>query len=166
MAAYLLTWNPSLWRWGTLTGDISAVREGRLCGVERWSTGRTTSIHSGDRLFLLRQGRPPRGVMASGFATSDCYKRTHWGQDEALRRGRVANYVDLVFDVILNPSQEELLGGPDLTLGQLSTVNWSPFASGAKLPDAATPELETLWSWHLRHIGLAAQHVEAPLMAP
>lgn len=76
---------------------------------------------------MLKQGTRPRGIMASGRVTSDGYEGPHWDAERAAR-GEFANYVDVKFDVLLDPSREELLVGQVLTLGTLSRVHWNPQA--------------------------------------
>ena len=65
MTTYLLTWNPSKWPWPELD---DCIREIRATGHyrERWSCGRNRKIVEGDRVFLLRQGLEPRGIVGSG----------------------------------------------------------------------------------------------------
>ncbi|GAC1475232.1 MAG: hypothetical protein NVSMB9_27250 [Isosphaeraceae bacterium] len=67
---YLLTWNPKRHAWANLEAEVRATTEGRLVYRHRWSSGSTKRIRRGDRLFLLRQGVEPRGIMAAGWATS------------------------------------------------------------------------------------------------
>src|SRR5262249_29862814 len=99
--AYLLTWNPEQWEWADLESMAEQTAEGRP--VEgQWSCGNTKRIRPGDRLFLLRQGVEPRGIIAAGWATSGSYESPHW--DAARReRGDTALRVNIRFDRILNP---------------------------------------------------------------
>jgi hypothetical protein len=58
MPAFLLTWSPL--RYDSAGGG--------------WPTpgaARGKQIRKGDRLFMLRQGREPRGIFGSGWATTD-----------------------------------------------------------------------------------------------
>jgi hypothetical protein len=83
---YLLTWNPRNSPWDDRERMVGLTAEGRPV-EDQWSCGNTKRIRPGDRLFLLRQGQEPRGVMAAGWATSVIYEGPHW--DEARRdRGR------------------------------------------------------------------------------
>src|SRR4051812_1432251 len=70
---YLLTWNPNNWPWDDLEFVAGKTAEGRHVD-DRWSCGNTKRIRAGDRLFLLRQGVEPRGIMAAGWATSMVYE--------------------------------------------------------------------------------------------
>jgi 5-methylcytosine-specific restriction protein A len=143
MATYLLIWNPNLWHWWDELGDSFERKRGKFEG--NWSSGRTKSILPHDRLFLIRLGKEPRGIVASGFATSKPKLRPHW--DETLaKKGKKALYVDCQLEIILNPGRE-----PILTMDQLSAIgfahfNWSPRASGVQIPDEIAARLETLWA--------------------
>ena len=85
MKTYLLTWNPKRFDWD-MEQDLNELKShGFFDG--RWSCGRTKRIESGDRLFLLRQGQEPRGIVASGYAKSSPHTDVHWDEsrsDEAL----------------------------------------------------------------------------------
>lgn len=149
MRVVLLTWNPQKWHWKTLRRDVAGVRRREAAVETSWSTGSSRSVKRGDRFYLLKQGKPPRGIMGSGRITSDCYQGEHWDAERAAR-GDIANYADIRFEVLLDPDREELLGGPALQLGTLSRVNWKPQGSGTAVPETAVRELEILWKHHVR----------------
>ncbi|MEW5913176.1 MAG: HNH endonuclease [Thermodesulfobacteriota bacterium] len=121
-----------------------------------WSCGRTKRIKAGDRIFLLRQGREPRGIMASGYAESAPYKEEHWDEshnDEAL-------YVDVRFDSLLNPEQDGVLPLSRLKGGKLAEVNWPTRISGISVPSEAASQLENLWLSFLEERG------QSPIVIP
>ncbi len=67
MATYLLTWNSAFENWPDLESDIKEIRDkGNLTG--RWSCGNRKNILIDDRVFLIKLGEEPRGIMASGWA--------------------------------------------------------------------------------------------------
>lgn len=107
MNTYLLTWNPAKWPWNDLAECIHQVKTtGHY--LERWSCGRSRRIVEGDRLFLLRQGLEPRGIVGSGRAVSDVFDDWHW--DEAKRAaGQRAWCVEVEFDVLLDAEHESIL---------------------------------------------------------
>jgi 5-methylcytosine-specific restriction enzyme A len=149
MSVVFLTWNPAKWPWKTLRRDVAAVRRGESGAEDWWSTGSSRSVKRGDRFYLLKQGKPPRGIMGSGRVTSDWYQREHWDAKRSAR-GDLVNCADIRFEVLLDPDREELLGGPVLQLGTLSRVNWKPQGSGTRVPETAVRELDILWKHHLR----------------
>ena len=90
MSTYLLTWNPSRWSWPELARAAYLVRE-EGSALQRWSVGNTRKIGVGDRVFLLRQGVEPRGIVASGVVIEPPYEDLHWdpnASEPALYVGR------------------------------------------------------------------------------
>jgi 5-methylcytosine-specific restriction protein A len=123
MATYLLTWNPERWQWDDIQDDIALITEKGFCDG-RWSSGVTKKIQPSDRIFLMKLGsQKPRGIMASGWATSEVFQDIHWGDDSKL-----AHYVDIHFDTIIDPSQDDIFSVELLQDEIYSGVNWTPQA--------------------------------------
>jgi 5-methylcytosine-specific restriction protein A len=143
MAAFLLVWNPKRWH---PSGELAdSFQESGRYRLGSWSVGRNRNIRPGDRVFLARVGREPRGIIASGHATSEVYEDRHW-QKERRRLGRKNLYVDVRFDEFLNPDEDTILGRSVLTRGVFKKMNWSPRASGARIPDDVAVKLEEVWT--------------------
>jgi 5-methylcytosine-specific restriction protein A len=142
MSTYLLAWNPLKYPWGSLEDELTQVRQDGSSWV-RWSVGNSRSIERGDRLFLIRLGKEPRGIVGSGWATTAPYEAAHWDLDRAAD-GEVANYVDLAFD--------SLFETPRLPMTMLQSAplngykNWSTQMSGVHIPSAVAIQLEDLWA--------------------
>ncbi len=159
MPTYLLTWNPNRWEWTDIQDAIADIEKtGWHAGG--WSSGRNKRIARGDRVFLLRQGRPPKGICASGWADSDCFEDTHW--DEALaEQSKQAIYVNVNFNVILDPDLEPLLPRNELEDGILSQVHWDTQVSGIAIHDDIAQEVEKRWSAFLaRHPRMSRFSIE------
>ncbi|WP_454163698.1 protein NO VEIN domain-containing protein [Gordonia iterans] len=150
--AFLLTWNPDNWDWADFSRSILATDGDGVVG-ENWSTGgRTTGIHLGDLVFLLRQGKRGRGIIGSGQATDFSgdagpddeiiYNGPHWDGT-----GTLANYVDVMWDRLVEPL--ELLPIDELR-EEFPDQNWSPMASGTQIRPDVVDALEEKWA---RHIG-------------
>lgn len=141
MTAYLLTWNPKLWAWDTLHRQIAEIDEHGKC-PDRWGCGNTRKIRPGDRLFLMRLGVEPRGLIGSGWAVSSPYEAIHWGADQDGRR--ITTYIEFEFDALLDPEQSIL------PLGKLESdypsMQWSPRRSGTMIPDDIVEQLEEDWA--------------------
>jgi 5-methylcytosine-specific restriction enzyme A len=60
-------------------------------------------IEEGDRLFLIRLGREPRGIFLSCFAKGYAYKAAHWDPSKSKRAG----YMDVDVSVLLNSYDEK-----------------------------------------------------------
>ena len=144
MNTYLLTWNPAKWPWDDLAECIQQVKAaGRY--RERWSCGRNRKIVEGDRLFLLRQGLEPRGIVGSGWAVSEVFDDWHW--DEAKRAaGQRAWCVEMEFDVLLDAEREAILTREQLNVGVLAQMYWDSQSSGISIPDEVAQQLEIEWA--------------------
>ena len=143
MNAYLLTWNPKTWPWANLEEAVRITAGGRSF-FDDWSCGNTKRIQAGDRLFLMRQGVEPKGIMAAGWATSMSREGPHWDKDRR-NSGETALLVDVRFDRVLNPESDEILTLDQFREGPLSTVNWDTPASGIEIKDGIEI-LERLWA--------------------
>ena len=144
MATFLLTWNPNKWHWRDMAADIHRCQsEGYL--DDRWSCGRNKHIQPGDRVFLLRQGQEPRGLIASGRATSPVFEAPHWGGDDATR-SPIARYVSVRFDVLLDPDREPIFRREWLDAGPFVGVHWNTQVSGISIPAPIARTLELEWT--------------------
>lgn len=148
MHTYLLTWNPKRWSWNVADDAATAARTGFI--DHRWSCGRTRRIETGDRVFLLRQGMDPRGIMASGVARSRPYADKHW---DGRRRGE-ALFVDVRFDALVDPDHDGVLPVARFRSAALAAVHWRTQMSGIEIPPKAAAALERLWHAHLAKRGL------------
>jgi 5-methylcytosine-specific restriction protein B len=124
--AFLITWNPKVYAWSDFDDDVA-----RVPFETDWCCARSKRIREGDRLWLLRQGVEPRGLVAYGVATSDWYEGPGWR-----RNGVPCHYVDWRVDA-LSPLlvPRELL--PPWT-------GWSTMVSGIAIPEPIARKLERL----------------------
>jgi 5-methylcytosine-specific restriction protein A len=142
VTTYLLTWNPKRFGWDDLHEDIGALQtEGFLLG--RWSCGVTRRIAEADRLFLIRLGIEPRGIMASGWALGAPFEDEHW-HPHPRPDGRIALYVEVCFDAILDP-ETQILSLETIRERVDRRMNWTPQASGVSIPEQAAVRLEKEW---------------------
>jgi 5-methylcytosine-specific restriction enzyme A len=138
---FLFTWNPSNWEWS----DISeAVYEANVEGkyLDRWSCGSTRKIFPGDRVFLMRLGVAPKGIIGSGVIVSEPFEDIHWNKERA-SKGDTAFYVNIIFDIL---SEEPILSEEDLSSNGLATHNWFPQASATHITHEIAEALESKWS--------------------
>lgn len=148
---FLLTWNPALWPLENETWDeyIDATSAGEWPET-RWSTGsRATGMGQGSRVFLLRQGDEPRGIVASGWVhhDEDIFQNTHWDGIP----GRLANYIEFVYDHVIDPDDPLPL---DVLKREVPGVGWEPRGGGVRVPAEAAAGIEELWE---QHVGLHAR---------
>jgi 5-methylcytosine-specific restriction enzyme A len=139
MNTYLFLWNPKKWNWTTLEQDIEQVDSTGRCS-QRWSCGNTKSIQTGDRIFLLKVGTEPKGIIAAGFATSKPFYERHWSGEN-----KETLYIDVDFEVLLNPHKEPILTVNILKTGSLAKQNWRPMGSGNLIKSEIVDELEFVW---------------------
>jgi 5-methylcytosine-specific restriction protein A len=143
MATYLFTWNPARWDWTYLQDSIAEVRENGYCS-ESWSCGVTKKIRTDDRAFLMKLGVEPRGIIASGWVTSDVYEGRHWDRDKKAK-SKTALYVDVDWDTLLDP-EIDIFPRVWLDSGAYSRMHWEPQASGVRIPDEIAAQLEKDWA--------------------
>lgn len=117
-----------------------------------WSCGNNRSIERGDRLFLLRQGEEPRGIVGAGWAESGPYEEIHWREEKA-RVGRTTMYLKVRWETLLNPETESIFPREWLNESQLSNVNWNTQISGISIRGAAADILEERWEAFLESRG-------------
>ena len=136
---FLLTWNPRIYAWKDLRRDIRRLRrKGKL--LVDWSCARSKQIRKGDRLYLLRVGVPPRGIVASGTAADDWYEGPSWR-----KTGGPCHYVDVELDVLLDAEREPILPRALLDHGKLAEMYWNTMVSGVEIPEPVARELHRLW---------------------
>jgi Domain of unknown function (DUF6438) len=157
---YLLTWNPEkAFKWEDLRDCIDDVRDHGFYATA-WSCGRNRRITAGDRVFMMRQGHGSgerRGVFASGWATSSVYEQEHWDETEA-RRGKLALYVPIRLDVLLDSDCERILSRAVLREAPLAGGPWDARTGGVTIPDEIAAELEREWARLLTSKGMVQAH--------
>lgn len=143
MTTYLLTWNPNRWPWTDLHDNIKEIKNQGF-HLDTWSCGVTKKIEPDDRVFLIKLGKEePRGIIASGWATSHFFEEEHWDDDQALA-GKTALYIEVHFDTILDPGK--IFPRQVLDNGIYTKMNWEPQASGITIPDDVAVQLEIDWA--------------------
>ena len=92
----------------------------------------------------MRQGVEPRGIIASGYATSHQFEEGHFTDSDAL-----SNYVKIRWDAILHAERDAII--PRRTLlddSVLSDTHWDTQSSGIEIPSVAAARLEAVWKQH------------------
>jgi 5-methylcytosine-specific restriction protein A len=139
--SFLFAWNPNKWEWSDLNESIEHLEN--VGYVERrWSCGNSKSIKKGDRVFLIRLSKEPRGIMGSGFAKSSYYVAPHWDGT----KGKTSNYVDIEFDILINPSKNVLFDKTFLdNIDPQNLQQWFPQQSGISIKPEVIDSLESKW---------------------
>jgi 5-methylcytosine-specific restriction protein A len=159
MATFLLTWNPIESSVAELLAAWRRHGDGKGVQPTNWSCGSNKSIPTGARVFLHRQAREPRGIVASGWVTRQSYRAKHWDTARA-RKGDEANYVDWWIDAVCEGFRDDDEDRPlniaplpvhAITQAPIGTeVHWGNIpGSGIQIPKAAAEEIERLWATHV-----------------
>ena len=149
MESWLLTWNPNYYDWNAPEDETEAISvlQGHLVHDEpacmTWSCGPNKRIQKGDRLFIMRLGVEPKGLVASGYATSNVYEMPHWDPVKAAA-GEWKRYVDICFDKVINSKTEKILPLQMLRVISSST-RWTPICSGMHIQNSVAQALEEVW---------------------
>lgn len=148
---YLLTWNPKNYDWRDLPDQVRSLGAGvRL--VLKWSCGNTKRVPAGARVFLLRQGVEPKGIVASGYVTEPTFEDSHWDVSRAAR-GDKARYIRFAVDSLLDP-----YGTPPLRIDESSPLPLGELAinvgsSGTLIPSHVAEALTLAWTGHASQRG-------------
>jgi hypothetical protein len=92
-------------------------------------------IRPRDRVYLLRQGPEPRGIIGAGAVVRGSYSDVRW--DDPTRRAAyvVVEWTHLSVDPLI----------PRQGLGQVADVHWDTRSSGIEIPAPARNAVERLW---------------------
>lgn len=144
-SGFLLTWNPRYRPSYVWVDDAArASARGQRPGRADWgSGGRKHGYRRGDRVFLLRQGAEPRGIVGCGVIPDDggTWMGEHWNGS-----GRLKRYVAVDWEFVVDPDDPLPL---DLLVAQASRTTWTPQGSGTRIADVDLPVVERLWAQHL-----------------
>ena len=153
--AFLLTNNPDKWKpeAGRWEEWVEATDRGRAV-KGRWSVGtRTRGVIPGDRVFLLLQGRGPKGLVGSGYVTSNVFEDTHF---EDSRSTETSHYVLVEWDHLIG--HDKALPTVDLE-ARFPEQHWHTQMSGITVRPTVLPDLENMWA---EHIGVPAAATPPP----
>ncbi|MDD3810500.1 MAG: hypothetical protein PHS94_09625 [Erysipelotrichaceae bacterium] len=147
MKNWLLTWNADRWAWDDdlggykeLIADIEQV--GRA--YSKWTCGVNKSIEKGDRIFMIKLGSAPKGIIASGYAATSVFEGTHWDEDRK-RAGKKARRIFVEFDKIKDYDVDKIISFDEL-LNISDTFHWSTQSSGITIPEEISQKIEEIWA--------------------
>jgi len=139
MSTYLLAWNPDRWPWEELPDVVGAFENGQTL-TEQWSCARSKKISVGDKVFLIRLRKQPKGIFAYGTVVKGSYDDVHWG--DANRRSQ---YVQFQIDWIVLPGRDSIIPRTELEKPPYSQVHWDTQVSGIRIPDDVADALQGEW---------------------
>jgi hypothetical protein len=143
MTAWLLSWNPKNWEWGTFFRDRATAASGQPVS-ETWRCANGTAT-KGDTVYLVRTGEEPRGVIARGMITQNPFEAPHYDPARSAE-GEKIQVVGIKFDDIRDPTQDDFLSMQTLEDAVDRDQTWNPQSSGIAINNAAAEQLERRWS--------------------
>ncbi len=148
MNTWLLIWNPARWSWDDLGTTARKIQRGDRHRSDQWSCARNKSIRRNDRIFLIRLGQEPRGIIGAGWASSKPSWEDAWDGKPNNKRAR---YIKLEWDSLLHEAQDPF---PISTLKRppFAKMHWSPQASGITISPEIASKLEHAWALHYKEI--------------
>ena len=140
--AWLITWNVDNWYWEKYNENCEIIRNGGSF-IERWScTNGNPQI--GDEVYLIKLGKPPRGLIGHGIVASKIYEDAHYDPIKAAK-GKKVKFIDVKFDKLINYKQDTLVSQDELK-SKCSQQHWSPQNSGIEIKAEVLPMVRSLWN--------------------
>lgn len=151
MNTFILKWNPAISSYGMdrfnedfYFGEKKVLEDETPWGFA-WSVWDWEKAHEGDRFFMLKVGEGENnGIVMSGVFCNEPYEGEDWSG-----KGRKTYYMDMEFDIVVNPAADKVLPASLLT-GRLPMIEWTKGHSGILIEPDAALILEKLWYAHLK----------------
>jgi 5-methylcytosine-specific restriction protein B len=140
-ATYLISWNPTRWEWGSFADDREVTIDGKTV-THRWRTS-SKKPKVDDRVYLLRTGLEPRGIIARGKVVKAPYIDAHWDEAKA-QSGETTDFIDVEFEDIRDPALDAFVPVA-LLASKIAGQDWSPQSSGIVIKPTAVRALNRLW---------------------
>lgn len=160
MNTFLLIWNPAARPWSDMDKDIADIQKNGMA-YGAWSLEGNPQIQNGDRVFFLRGGSAPCGIMASGHTRSSCVQGDH-----PFEAGRTAWHVKIRFDAVLDAGARPILEIQELEEKGVDGTGWQGPADGVLIPPGSAAKLEAVWreflAGHENALARPPEEVSAP----
>lgn len=140
-STYLLTWNPKRFAWSKIKTKAEQLQSSDTV-IYPWSTGSRKNVLIGERVFLMRQGMEPKGLVGSGSIAGMVKEEPHW-DDEEKKGGKTALQVDVRWDAL---SETPILPLNDLIEATGEEKLWRTRAGGRSIPHELSERLEKIWA--------------------
>jgi len=140
--SWLLSWNPKIWGWADLARDRAQTQLGQVVTHE-WKCA-SSAPSEGDKVFLVRTGVDPRGIVAFGSVARPPYEASHYNPEKA-KAGETAQFIDVDFVEIRDASIDPIVF-LDKIQNEASDQVWNPQSSGIEIKPNAARILSKLWN--------------------
>ncbi|MEL1246315.1 hypothetical protein AAEO56_18730 [Flavobacterium sp. DGU11] len=134
MKSYLFAWNPDKWKWPELKQDIAELKATGVF-VDSWSCASHRSIRISDKAYIIKLGKEPRGIMGSGFVSSEPFTDEDWQGKQRIR-------VLINFEILIDPYKSPILPMDILESGSLAAQHWTTQSSGISIKPGVAADLE------------------------
>lgn len=143
MATFLVAWNPEYWTWdeSDLARKVAITRKGGKA-KEPWSFGRSAKARPGDRVFLIKLGQHPKGLVGSGHVVAKPKVDRHYADPDKPPQF----YVDIDWDYLVNGYKTVVIPIEELKDAPFSKQLWSTQTSGISIKPDVAAALERLWA--------------------
>lgn len=112
-----------------------------------WSVYEWEKAKAGDRFFFIKTGyEKPTGLVGSGYFISDPYEGEDWSG-----QGRKTFYMDMKFDVIINPTSSKVLATETLT-DKIPEIVWNKGKAGTLILPETAAKIEKVWKEHIESL--------------
>ena len=128
--AYLFAWNSKPEEFNNYVPCLKKIERKGMCRLS-WRCN-TTKIRPGDRVFLMKLGKYPKGIFGSGKALST----------------PADGGIDLQLDILLDVGQA-IFDIAHLQKGPLAQQNWTPQSNGISIKPRVLPDLVKKWNTFL-----------------
>ena len=139
--AWLLAWNPKKYDWDneeepySYSSILHATQNGAAV-LMAWRCI-STKVKAGDKIFIIRLGEDPKGIVACGYAASNSYE-----EDVRL--------VDILITSVLDYESASIFS-QDVLKEKFPNQQWSPQGSGISIKPDAAQWLMNQWENFILH---------------
>jgi predicted HNH restriction endonuclease len=130
LKSFVITWNDASWPYDKLLPFLKVQAKGKKAKLN-WRFAPTRMCAVGDEVFLLKQGKRPKGIFGYGHIAGEPY-----------REGDTP-YAPIVFDLLVDPFEKMLIDeGTVEKILETSVINHA--RSGISIPEDAAASIKVL----------------------
>lgn len=147
--SWLLTWNPKNYDWENVDEEynyntmISRIKKGAAY-LDCWRCV-SSKVKTGDKIFIIKLGTEPKGIIASGYAIADSLDNHYYDDDGVELHERV---VEICITKAIDYRNEEVISQQKLK-ELFPDQQWSPQGSGISIKPEAARWLIDNWDNHV-----------------
>ena len=109
--------------------------------IDSWGCGFSRSLMAGDRVFIHRVAKEPKGLFASGWVT-----RAPYEVPDAARKRGYRLCIDFSYDWLVDAHQHVVITRDELRAHPFSVQTWDAQTSGNVIKPMVEGALEKLWA--------------------